>query len=220
MKELKQKIESASSSAEEVKSAKISLNNEKEAKNTEANFGDVGSGIEVGGAEEVKSAEVIEQAKSDVSLNGSGKENTEVSSIGAEEAKGAEGAVNASEKNGVMSSNSTSQKSDKVSLGLFIAGTVLAVIALVLTACFGAMVVKLLTATDVNETLGGVFGTMIYLVYFSIPAFVLGGISLVLNIVAVVKMQKLKALKIISLVFTVLVLVLNAVFIALMYLEN
>lgn len=219
MKELKQKIESASSSAEEVKSAKISLNNEKEAKNTEANFGDVGSGIEVGGAEEAKSGE-DEQAKSDVSLNGSGKENTEVSSVGAEEAKGAEGAVNASKKNGVISSNSTSQKSDKVSLGLFIAGTVLAVIALVLIACFGAMVVKLLTATDANETLGGVFGTVIYLVYFSIPAFVLGGISLVLNIVAVVKMQKLKALKIISLVFTVLVLVLNAVFIALMYLEN
>ena len=219
MKELKQKIESASSSAEEVKSAKISLNNEKEAKNTEANFGDVGSGIEVGDAEEAKSGE-DEQAKSDVSLNGSGKENTDVSSAGAKEAKGAEGAVNASEKNGVISSNSPSQKSDKVSLGLFIAGAVFAVIALVLIACFGAMVVKLLTATDVNETLGGVFGTMIYLVYFSIPAFVLGGISLVLNIVAVVKMQKLKALKIISLVFTVLVLVLNAVFIALMYLEN
>lgn len=219
MKELKQKIESASSSAEEVKSAKISLNNEKEAKNTEANFGDAGSDIEVGGAEEAKSGE-DEQAKSDVSLNGSGKENTEVSSIGAEGAKGAEDAVNASEKNGAISSNSPSQKSDKVSLGLFIAGTVLAVIALVLIACFGAMVVKLLTATDVNETLGGVFGTMIYLVYFSIPAFVFGGISLVLNIVAVVKMQKLKALKIISLVFTVLVLVLNAVFIALMYLEN
>ena len=171
-------------------------------------------------AEEVKSAEVSEQANSGASISGSGKENTEVSSVGAEEAKGAEDAVNASEKNGAISSNSPSQKSDKVSLGLFIAGTVLAVIALVLIACFGAMVVKLLTATDVNETLGGVFGTVIYLVYFSIPAFILGGISLVLNIVAVVKMQKLKALKIISLVFTVLVLVLNAVFIALMYLEN
>ena len=174
----------------------------------------------VEGAEEVKSDQMREQAKSDASLSGSEKKNTEVSSVGAEEAKGAEDTVNASEKNGAIPSNSPSQKSDKVSLGLFIAGTVLAVIALVLIACFGAMVVKLLTATDVNETLGGVFGTVIYLVYFSIPAFVLGGISLVLNIVAVVKMQKLKALKIISLVFTVLVLVLNAVFIALMYLEN
>ena len=172
------------------------------------------------GAEEVKSAEVSEQAKSGASISGSEKKNTEVSSVGAGKVKGAEDAVNASEKNGAISSKSSSQKSDKVSLGLFIAGTVLAVIALVLIACFGAMVVKLLTATDANETLGGVFGTVIYLVYFSIPAFILGGISLVLNIVAVVKMQKLRALKIISLVFTVLVLVLNAVFIALMYLEN
>lgn len=101
-------------------------------------------------------------------------------------------------------------KKDKTSLILFIVATVLLVVAVVLTILFASMTITFFNAES-EDQLGAVIGLAIYMAYFGVPAIILGAISCILNIVAVSLTKKLRAWKIVFIVLSFAIVIINAI---------
>ena len=117
---------------------------------------------------------------------------------------------NIDNKNEVDSSIEQNKKKDKASLILFIVATVLLTIAVILTILFASMTIAFFNAGS-EEQLGAVIGLAIYMAYFGMPAIILGGVSCILNIVAVSLTKKLRAWKIVFIVLSFVIVMINAV---------
>lgn len=117
---------------------------------------------------------------------------------------------NIDNKNEVDSSIEQNKKKDKASLILFIVATVLLTIAVILTILFASMTIAFFNAES-EEQLGAVIGLAIYMAYFGIPAIILGGVSFILNIVAVSLTKKLRALKIVFIILSFVIVMINVV---------
>ena len=117
---------------------------------------------------------------------------------------------NIENKNEVISSTDQNTKKDKTSLVLFIIATVLFTIAVVFTILFAIMTFLFLTSEG-EERLGSALGVAIYMAYFGLPAIILGAVSCVLDIVAVALTKKLRVLKIVFMVLSFLIVMINVV---------
>lgn len=106
---------------------------------------------------------------------------------------------------------SNAAKYSTASKVLLILGLIAFALELFFTVMFGVSIVKFLAQRD----LGTAIGASIYLVYFGVPGLITGGISLILNIVALCLNRNKKALKITAVVLSAAILILCIVFLLL-----
>ena len=101
-------------------------------------------------------------------------------------------------------------KKEKTSLILFIIGTVLMVVGLLLTVQWAQFVYDYIR--DVENQLGAALGLIITFAYFAIPSFILAVASVVLNTLAFKFAEKQKILKLILMIAAILALLVNIIF--------
>ena len=101
-------------------------------------------------------------------------------------------------------------KKEKTSLILFIIGTVLMVVGLLLTVQWAQFVYDYIR--DVENQLGAALGLIITFAYFAIPSFILAVASVVLNTLAFKFAEKQKILKLILMIAAIFALLVNIIF--------
>lgn len=103
--------------------------------------------------------------------------------------------------------------SDKKSTGLFIAGVIFLLLEILFLSLFAMMAIKFFTATEAGEQVGGVIGAAIYMVYFGFPCVAFGIVASILNELSFKNATKLKVLKLIAMILSILLLIADIVFI-------